>query len=69
VRDYETLASPGYAEYPSAAGHFVNELLPRLLHLDAHRPASVPLLWPPGALPCSPAYSTIRTRYKVWSRT
>jgi hypothetical protein len=51
VRDYEALATPGYAEYPSTAGHFINELLPRLLHLDAHLPADVPLLWPPGAIP------------------
>ena len=51
VLDLEALATPGYSEYPGLPGHFVNEVLPRLLHLDAVLPADVPLLWPPGAVP------------------
>lgn len=51
VRDFSFLATAGYAEYAGAAGHFLNELLPRLVHLDAFLPAHIPILWPPGPIP------------------
>jgi hypothetical protein len=51
VREFDVLASPGYTEYADAPGHFQNELLPRLLHLDNFLPVHIPLLWPAGSIP------------------
>jgi hypothetical protein len=51
VSDYDELACAGVGVYPGAPGHFYNEILPRLLHLDATLPAHIPLLWPDGPIP------------------
>lgn len=51
VTEYDTLATAGYMEYGGSAGHFYNEVLPRLVHMDAFLPAHVPLVWPAGDLP------------------
>ena len=51
VTEHDELACAGTSVYPSAPGHFFNEILPRLIHLDAVLPTDIPLLWPDGALP------------------
>jgi hypothetical protein len=51
VLDYDELGCVGVAVYPGAPGHFFNEILPRLLHMDSVLPAHVPLLWPNGGIP------------------
>ena len=53
VFDYDELGCVGVAVYPSAPGHFFNEILPRLLHMDATLPAHIPMLWPDGKIPAS----------------
>ena len=50
VTRISVLAVPGTIYYPSAHGHFPNEILPRLLALHERVPLSVPLLWPDTAL-------------------
>ena len=51
VFDYDELGCVGVAVYPGAPGHFFNEILPRLLHMDAVLPVHIPLLWPDGGIP------------------
>lgn len=51
VVEYDVLATVGYTEYGGSAGHFYNEVLPRLAHMDAFLPQHVPLVWPAGELP------------------
>jgi hypothetical protein len=51
VIEHEEIACAGVAIYPGAPGHFFNEILPRLLHLDAALPKHIPLLWPDGDIP------------------
>lgn len=51
INEHEELACAGVAIYPGAPGHFFNEILPRLLHLDAALPKRIPLLWPDGDIP------------------
>ena len=51
VFEYQELVVAETAIYPGAPGHFFNEILPLLLHLDAVLPLRVPLLWPDGDLP------------------
>jgi hypothetical protein len=51
VIEHEELACAGVAIYPGAPGHFFNEILPRLMHLDAVLPMNIPLLWPDGDIP------------------
>ena len=51
VAEFEELACVGDAVYPSAPGHFLSEILPRLIVLDMLLPEHVPLLWPAGAMP------------------
>jgi len=51
VVEHEEIACAGVAIYPGAPGHFFNEILPRLLHLDAVLPERIPLLWPDGDIP------------------
>lgn len=51
VIEYDELACAGTSVYPSEPGHFFNEILPRLVHMDATLPSHIPLLWPDGALP------------------
>ena len=51
ISDYDELAVAGTAVYPGAPGHFFNEILPRLVHLDVVLPAHIPLLWPDGGIP------------------
>lgn len=49
--EFAELAVAGTSVYPNAPGHFFNEILPRLLHMDTVLPLHIPLMWPPGALP------------------
>ena len=51
VSDYDELGVAGTAVYPSAPGHFFNEILPRLMHMDLVLPLHIPLLWPDGGIP------------------
>jgi len=51
LKEYDELACAGTSVYPSEPGHFFNEILPRLVHMDATLPSHIPLLWPDGALP------------------
>jgi Glycosyltransferase 61 len=51
LQEYESLATPGYTEYADAPGHFANELLGRLLHLDRFLPVEIPMVWPTGSIP------------------
>ena len=51
VFDYDELGCAGTAVYPGAPGHFFNEILPRLIHMDATLPPHIPLLWPDGDIP------------------
>jgi hypothetical protein len=51
VIEHEVIACAGVAIYPGAPGHFFNEILPRLLHLDSVLHKSIPLLWPDGDIP------------------
>jgi hypothetical protein len=51
VLDYDELGCVGLAVCPGAPGHFFNEILPRLLHMDATLPAHIPMLWPDGGIP------------------
>jgi hypothetical protein len=51
VAEFEELACVGEAVFPSAPGHFLSEILPRLIVLDMLLPEHVPLLWPAGAMP------------------
>jgi hypothetical protein len=44
VRDIPEAASTGTVSYPSALGHFWNEILPSYVALDALLPPSVPIL-------------------------
>lgn len=60
VKEFDTLAVPGWTVYGYGAGHFFNEVLPRLVHLDANLPGSVPLLWPSGRIPAH-ALAMLRT--------
>jgi len=53
VYDYDELGCVGVAVYPGAPGHFFNEILPRLLHMDATLPVHIPILWPDGGVPAS----------------
>lgn len=40
------IAVPGYIEYMPAYGHFLNEILGRLLFMDMVLPTSIPMYWP-----------------------
>ena len=40
------VAVAGYGEYPGGSGHFLNEILPKLLFLDLFLPEDIPLYWP-----------------------
>ena len=51
VSEYDELACAGTSVYPGAPGHFFNEILPRLVHLDLVLPARIPMLWPDGTIP------------------
>jgi hypothetical protein len=51
IHEFAALATTGYAEYTDKPGHFLNEILPRLVHLDTFLPLDVPLLWPLGSIP------------------
>lgn len=51
VTEYETVATVGYSEYIETPGHFYNEVLQRLVHMDAILPDYIPMFWPAGELP------------------
>lgn len=51
VREYDEVACAGTSQYPHAPGHFYNEILPNLLHLDEVVPEHIPILWPDGDIP------------------
>jgi len=51
VVEYDELGCVGTSVYPTAPGHFFNEILPRLIHMDMVLPSRVPMLWPPGEMP------------------
>ena len=50
VVEFEELGCAGTSVYPTAPGHFFNEILPRLVHMDMVLPIRIPILWPPGDL-------------------
>ena len=50
VSEFQELACAGTAVYPAAPGHFLSEILPRLVVLDLLLPEHIPLLWPSGAV-------------------
>jgi len=50
VQEFDELGVPGANVYPSAPGHFPNEILPSLLLLDRLLPPHVPLLWPANGI-------------------
>ena len=50
IQEFDELACTGNAVYPTAPGHFFNEILPRLVVLDFLLPQHIPLLWPSGAM-------------------
>ena len=45
---YDVIGTVGSVVFPNAPGHFFNEILPALLHLDKILEPAVPLLWPAG---------------------
>lgn len=51
VIEYDELGCVGTSVYPTAPGHFFNEILPRLIHMDMVLPTRIPMLWPPGEMP------------------
>lgn len=50
VEEYDELAVPGTAVYIDAGGHFFNEILPRLIHMDTFLPPHIPLVWSTGPI-------------------
>lgn len=73
IIEFEELACAGTSVYPGAAGHFFNEIFPRLLHMNDVLPEHIPLLWPDNELAKNVLYAfqeknlVSSSRKYVWS--
>lgn len=57
VTEYDTVATVGYSEYIETPGHFYNEVLQRLVHMDSVLPEYIPSEWRGSTIPCGDVYT------------